>query len=160
MRLEARASQLERQLGIPNTSHKSIVEVESLDNLKKFSDVSGLRMPRGCHRGIPRHRLLARDVDHCGRGPILYQEMCSRVLKIPCVILCRSTTNIWENSLRVGQCLWRGRGIQVVKSLYPSDGYNDVLHNCLRIISIEGTGNKRRSMLSIHCRYSEVEYIE
>ena len=38
--------------------------------------------PRGCHRGIPRHPLLARDVNHYGRGPILYQEICSRVLKI------------------------------------------------------------------------------
>ena len=38
---------------------------------------------------------------------------------------------------------------------HPSDGYNDILHNCLWI-SIESTGsNKRRSMLSIHCHYSE-----
>ena len=37
--------------------------------------------PKGSHWGFPRHWLLARDVDSCRRGPILYQEICSRVLK-------------------------------------------------------------------------------
>ena len=45
------------------------------------SHVPCLVKPRGSHRGFPRHWLLARDVDSCRRGPILYQEICSRVLK-------------------------------------------------------------------------------